>query len=132
MPESVAGIALRDGLVFVARRKPGGSMGGRWEFPGGKIETGETPEDTLVREFQEELGLDVRPGPFMGESGFENAGVRFRLLAYRVEFKGEPAFLAEHEEVRWASRRELDTLDLSPSDRSLVGFIDRFESPERR
>jgi len=123
MPDSVAGIALRSGLVFAARRKPGGSMGGKWEFPGGKIEPGETPEGTLVREFREELGLDIRPGALLGESGFENGGVRFRLRAYRVEFEGEPAFLAEHEEVRWLTRADLDELDLSPSDRSLLRFL---------
>lgn len=123
MPDSVAGIALRNGLVFAARRKPGGSMGGRWEFPGGKIEAGETPEETLIREFREELGLEVRPGPLLGESEFENDGIRFRLRAYRVEFDGEPAFLEEHQEVRWLSRRDLEALDLAPSDRSLVKFL---------
>ncbi len=123
MPDSVAGIALRNNLVFVARRKPGGSMGGKWEFPGGKIEPGETPERTLVREFREELGLEVRPGALLGESEFENERVRFRLRAYRVEFEGEPAFLAEHEEVRWLARPELEDLDLAPSDRSLLRFL---------
>jgi 8-oxo-dGTP diphosphatase len=123
MPDSVAGIALRNGLVFVARRKPGGSMGGRWEFPGGKIEPGETPEGTLVREFREELGLDIRPGALLGESGFVNGGVRFRLRAYRVEFQGEPSYLAEHQEVRWLAPADLEALDLAPSDRSLLGFL---------
>ncbi|HOX13963.1 MAG TPA: (deoxy)nucleoside triphosphate pyrophosphohydrolase [Spirochaetia bacterium] len=123
MPDSVAGIALRNGLVFVARRRPGGSMGGKWEFPGGKLEPGETPEETLVREFREELGLEVRPGALLGESEFENEGVRFRLRAYRVEFDGEPSFLAEHQDVRWLSRTELEDLDLAPSDRSLLRFL---------
>ncbi len=123
MPDSVAGIALRNDLVFAARRKPGGSMGGKWEFPGGKLEIGESPEETLVREFREELGLGIRPGALLGESEFENGGVRFRLRAYRVDFEGEPAFLAEHEEVRWLTRADLEALDLAPSDRSLLRFL---------
>lgn len=123
MPISVAGLALRSGLVFVARRKPGGALGGKWEFPGGKCEPGESAEEALVREYREELGLEVRPGPLLGESEFENEGVRFRLKAYRIDFTGEPAYLAEHSEVRWVSRAELNTLDFAPSDSSLFRFL---------
>ena len=98
-------------------------MGGKWEFPGGKCEPSESPEEALVREYREELGLEVRPGSLLGESKFEKDGVRFLLKAYRIEFEGKPAFLAEHEEIRWAPRGELEALDFAPSDKGLFRFL---------
>jgi len=120
---SVAGIAIRGELVFVARRRPGGAMGGKWEFPGGKREPGESDADAAVREFDEEFGLRVDAGATIGESSFENGGKRYGLAAILVTFAGEPAALREHDEVRWASAADLGSLDLSDSDRSLVPFI---------
>ncbi|WP_152354028.1 NUDIX domain-containing protein [Brachybacterium subflavum] len=66
MPDSaiavVGAIIVRDGLVFAARRSPERSAGGLWEFPGGKVEPGETPQEALVRELREELGVRVEVG----------------------------------------------------------------------
>lgn len=120
---SVAGIAIRDGRVFVARRGPGGQMGGKWEFPGGKCETGETDAEAALREFDEEFGLAVRVGEPVGQSFFDNKGQRYELVALLVEFDGEPAVLVEHVEARWVGPQELDSLDLSDSDRSLLPFV---------
>lgn len=120
---SVAGIAIRGDLVFVARRRPGGAMGGKWEFPGGKREPGESDAVAAEREFDEEFGLRVDVGATIGESSFENGGKRYELVAMLVSFAGEPAALREHDEVRWADASALASLDLSDSDRSLVPFI---------
>ena len=57
-----AGILEENGCVLIARRRPGTHMGGKWEFPGGKIEAGESPEQSLARELQEELGVRARIG----------------------------------------------------------------------
>jgi len=111
---SVAGIALQGGgpgaRLFIARRLPGGSLGGLWEFPGGKAEPGETDEAALVREYQEEFGVTVTPGPFLAEGAFEHRGRPYTLRAYRVSF--DPAGLVprEHSAWRWASWEELDAL----------------------
>jgi len=121
VPISVAGVAWRDGKMLVARRKPGGVNSRRWEFPGGKVEPGETPQDCLVREFNEELGLSVVVHEFLTQGAFSHRGVHYRLEAYRVEPAGNGTpVLNEHEEVAWLSFEELESLVLVPSDRDIV------------
>jgi len=120
---SVAGVAIRDRKIFVAQRKAGGSMGERWEFPGGKVEAGERDEDALVREFQEELELSITVGPLIGKTSFVHNGVMRELYAYEVSFSGEPSSLHEHLQVRWVSLPELNTLRFADSDGKIVGAI---------
>jgi 8-oxo-dGTP diphosphatase len=120
---SVAGISLRGASVFVARRKPGGSMGGRWEFPGGKLEPGECDRDAAIREFREEFDLDIVVGRSIGESSFRNGGKQYELVAVLVDFDGDPPALHEHDTCRWVDRRTLGELEFADSDRSLLPFI---------
>lgn len=98
-------------------------MGGKWEFPGGKREPGELDADAAAREFDEEFGLAIRVGEVVGQSSFENNGKVYELGAVLVSFDGEPVELREHDEVRWVDAEELVALDLSDSDRSLLGFV---------
>ena len=115
-----AGIIEGNGKVLIGRRKPGKHMGGKWEFPGGKIEPGETPEQSLARELAEELGVQARVGQFLARAFFEGEGVSLELLVYRVEgVEGIPA-LREHEELRWVRPEELRSYDLADSDRAVV------------
>lgn len=120
---SIAGIAVRGRTVFVARRGAGGDMGRKWEFPGGKLEAGETDAQAAVREFDEEFGLAISAGPVIGESTFSNKGNTYQLAAITVRFDGEPAVLREHDLYRWVDSDALSTLDLADSDRSLVRFV---------
>ncbi len=98
-------------------------MGGKWEFPGGKLESGECDADAAVREFDEEFGLAVAVGATIGQSAFQNNGKNYQLVALLVSFDEEPLELREHDEVRWVDAGELGGLDLSDSDRSLVPFV---------
>ena len=98
-------------------------MGGKWEFPGGKLEPGEQDSDAAIREFDEEFGLAVSVGATIGSSAFQNNGKTYELAALLVSFSGEPLELREHDEVRWVGASELQSLDLSDSDRSLVHFV---------
>jgi 8-oxo-dGTP diphosphatase len=115
-----AGILQQNGLVLIARRRPGKHMGGKWEFPGGKIEAGESPEQSLVRELKEELDVSARIGGLLCCTSYEGDGVSLELFVYQIEgFDGNPV-LREHEEMRWVAPQELHNFDLADSDRRVV------------
>jgi 8-oxo-dGTP diphosphatase len=124
---SVAGIALRGDKFFIARRLPGGSLGDKWEFPGGKAEAGEEAEAALVREFREEFSLPVRVGEELGRSRFLHKGIERTLRAYRIYFDPDdpanPPVLTDHVEWRWAPLAEIEGLDFAPSDLSLLSAL---------
>ncbi len=115
-----AAVIQENGRVLIGRRKPGRHMGGKWEFPGGKIEPGETPQESLARELLEELAIKVRIGEFLCNAFYQGDGVSLELLVYSVErVEGEPA-LIEHQELRWVRPDELSVFDLADSDRKVV------------
>lgn len=111
------------GRVLLSRRPPGGSLSLCWEFPGGKVKFHESPEQALVRELQEELGiqaLELVPWTFVS-----HAYDTFHLLmpVYHCHrFVGEPRALDVHE-VGWFRREELGGLDFPPADRPLVAML---------
>ncbi|KTE30884.1 NTP pyrophosphohydrolase [Sphingopyxis sp. HIX] len=116
----------RDGRVLVQQRPPGTSMAGLWEFPGGKLEPGETPEAALIRELAEELGVEVdhaclAPACFASEPLGER---HLLLLVYALrKWKGVPE--ARHATaLRWVRPAELYALDMPPADRPLIGLLE--------
>ncbi|MEJ5358419.1 MAG: (deoxy)nucleoside triphosphate pyrophosphohydrolase [Desulfobacterales bacterium] len=120
-----AAIWCENGRVLIARRKPGRRHAGRWEFPGGKLRPGETPEEGLARELREELGIEARVGDFFGESLDAGHTPPIRLLAYRIqEAAGTPRCL-DHAELRWVPIPELAREDLCPADRELAARLRR-------
>jgi 8-oxo-dGTP diphosphatase len=124
MERSVAGILIQDGRVFVAQRGPAGSFSGCWEFPGGKVETGESDEEALAREFDEEFGIPVRATRLIGETLFPHHGRDRVLAAWLIEL--EPFHrpkLIEHEALAWADAAELEVLTLVDSDRRILEFV---------
>jgi 8-oxo-dGTP diphosphatase len=107
--------AVRDGLVLAAYR-PGPDGG--WEFPGGKVEPGETEEQAAVREIREELDLEIKVGVSLGPPVVISE--RYRLHVYLASIvAGEPV-LREHAELRWFGRDELDESDWLVPDRPFV------------
>jgi 8-oxo-dGTP diphosphatase len=119
MKRSVAGIAIEKGRVFIARRKAGGDLGGKWEFPGGKVEEGESDAEALQREFLEEFGVTVTVGALLASGEFSHNGQKFALNGYRVSFASDRFTMTEHDECRWAAFDEIETLDFAGSDRLL-------------
>jgi len=107
----------------VARRNLGGSQGGKWEFPGGKQEEGETPEEALVREFAEELAVPVAVGRRLYVGSFSNGSKTYRLEAFETTLLGREFRLTEHQELRWVVPPELFSLDLSDSDRQVAAAL---------
>jgi 8-oxo-dGTP diphosphatase len=116
---SVAGIAVQGDKLFIARRVPGGDLGEKWEFPGGKAEEGETGAEALVREFQEEFRAVVTVGPCVAASSFEHRGDIRELRAYLITFKDFDFVLSEHTAWKWADLAEIEKLDFAGSDRKL-------------
>jgi 8-oxo-dGTP diphosphatase len=125
MKHSVAGITRNGKLLFIAKRLPLGEMGGRWEFPGGKVESGEGFASALVREYKEELGLDVVVGIMITESEFVHRGEKIGLHAFEVSWEGNavPPVLCEHSDFRWVPLGELETLPFVDSDKMLFPGI---------
>lgn len=123
---SVAGIAVRDGKIFIARRVPGGSLSECWEFPGGKVEGSESDEEALIREFQEEFGIGINVGRFIGSAEFEHKNISRRLNAYEVFFQSDDFVLCEHTSWRWTALDEIEQCDFAGSDRKLIPAIRKY------
>lgn len=124
MKKSIAGIVYEHGKFLIGLRLPTGEMGGRWEFPGGKVDGNESPEEAIVREYREEMGLEAKPGSFITSVDFRNKGGPVKLMAYSVCLPGiEGARLTEHQRLDWATLDEIDTLDFVDSDRLLLPHL---------
>lgn len=105
--------AVRDGRLLASRRTGPGRLAGLWELPGGKVEAGESEQQALVRELEEELGCPAVVGPRVGPELDLGPGVVMRV--YLVELAGEPA-LRDHDAHRWLGRDELDEVPWIPAD----------------
>ncbi|MGE0180365.1 MAG: (deoxy)nucleoside triphosphate pyrophosphohydrolase [Sphingomonas sp.] len=130
---TVVAVALVDGAnrILLQQRSPGRSMAGLWEFPGGKVEAGETAEAALVREIEEELGVgldmsELRPACF---ASAEVGGRRMILLLYLCHrWPGEPQPL-DAAALRWATLEEMRGLPMPPADAPLIPLLEGILSP---
>ncbi|HOF61021.1 MAG TPA: (deoxy)nucleoside triphosphate pyrophosphohydrolase [Candidatus Latescibacteria bacterium] len=124
--EVVAAVIRRGGRVLVTQRNPDSHMGGMWEFPGGKVEPGETHAETLKRELREELGVRTIVGEKITLIRHAYPDRTVRLHFYRAELRdgGEPRPIG-CAALRWVTPDELATLPMPPADAPVVGMLQR-------
>lgn len=121
----VGAVILKDGKVLCAQRGPGGSLAGLWEFPGGKIEPGESARDALIREIDEELRCEISVlDPVTTTRHEYDFGIVTLSTFYCDLIAGTPV-LTEHAEVRWLLPSQLNDLSWAPADVPAVEIIER-------
>jgi 8-oxo-dGTP diphosphatase len=121
-----AAVIERDDAFLLTRRAAGAHLAGRWEFPGGKREPGETGEQALVRELREELGCEAAVGALLLATDHAYPDVRVRLEFYVATLRGEPVPQLG-QAMRWVPRGELASLSLPEADADLVALLTSFE-----
>jgi 8-oxo-dGTP diphosphatase len=127
MSRSIACIDYRNGKLLIAKRKSGGDMGERWEFPGGKIEEGEDFTQAINREMLEEFGCKVKIFEQLAKADFVHNGKNCTVNAFRVEFENDgvdkPFVLTEHTQTQWVSPDQILSRSFVDSDLSLFPQI---------
>lgn len=116
----IAAIMERNGKILIARRAPDQPLAGKWEFPGGKMELGESPEECLARELKEELDLEVVVGDFFAETTYTYSTGTVRLLTYFVEAEAEDIESRVHDALAWVEPEAIADYDILPADLPIV------------
>lgn len=126
-----AAVIEKEGKLLIAKRRAGDRFGLLWEFPGGKVEPGETPEQCLKRELREELDIEARTYGYLGAYPYSSPGLTLELRAFRARIiRGHPC-PREHEEIRWVFPADLKDFSFTEPDVPLVARLVR-EFEERR
>ena len=135
MSRSIACIDYRDGKIFIAKRQMVGDMGGRWEFPGGKIEKGEDLETAVIREMQEEFGVTVKVGRKITSGSFTHRGKPCTLDVLEVTFPHDGIKkrfeLTEHTDYKWADLASIPQFDFVDSDLSIYNDVKKWCENEK-
>jgi 8-oxo-dGTP diphosphatase len=122
-----AAILVKDTSILIARRGPDDQLAAKWEFPGGKIEGHETPEQCLKREMKEEFDIDVSVGEYLGSSVYHYDHISIELLAYRTSWEGDEIHPKAHDDFKWISLEQFSEFDFAPADRI---FIEKLQNGE--
>lgn len=117
------------GEIFCCKRGPGRALEGYWEFPGGKIEIGETKEETVVREVREELDSIIEPLEYVGSTSYtyqdtkEYKGFSINLYYYKCRLVSGNLTLGEHTDAKWMKKSELNQLNFAKADTPIIEKI---------
>ena len=115
----VAAVIEREGRFLVTRRLAGAHLAGRWEFPGGKVDAGETHIEALRRELREELAVDVAVGDLILQTTYAYPDVQVALHFYRCTLDGQPTPVLG-QDLRWVARTDLPALEFPEADAELI------------
>lgn len=118
----VAAVIMNEGKVFATQRGYGEFKDG-WEFPGGKVEAGESPEEALCREIREELEVEVNVGDLIDTIEYDYPAFHLSMKCYACTIAGGSPHLLEHEAARWLSADQLDSVAWLPADITLIPKI---------
>ena len=121
----VVAAVIRDGEKVFATQRGYGEFKDGWEFPGGKIEPGETPQEALIREIKEELDAEISVGALIGTIEYDYPAFHLSMDCFWCELKSREFVLREHEAARWLSAEGLETVDWLPADIKLIDQIRR-------
>ena len=120
----VVAAVIRDGdRIFAAQRGYGSAKDG-WEFPGGKIEPGESPEQALIREIREELSAEIHVDAFLHTVDYDYPQFHLTMHCYMCSLTGEALHLNEHEAARWLGATDLHSVRWLPADEELLPLIE--------
>lgn len=122
MLKVTAAVIQVKGKILIARRPIRDKLAGKWEFPGGKIEVGETPEECLRREIKEELNIEISVGDFFEESIYEYPNRTIQLKAYWCTWLSGEIELNSHDTIEWVDIACLSDYDFAPAD---LPFVDK-------
>ena len=109
-----------EGKVLIGKRNFKKALGGFWEFPGGKIEPGETREEAIVREIKEELCIDIKADKYLSEKEFVYPSRTINLIAISCTHLSGNIKATEHEDLKWVSKEELNNFEFAPADYFIV------------
>ena len=119
----VAAIIIKNGKYFIAQRNKHKHMGLSWEFPGGKVENGETFENALKREIKEELNINIAINNKLGEENYKDEKINVKLHYFLCSHTSGEIYLNEHEDSAWITKNEFKNYNFAEGDSDIINLL---------